>query len=70
MYFNEMKGSTVTVGYDVGVTNIVKVHAVMTKPPLGTNLTNGIKAFNHMCNKINYSLLCLLPSFKMYLGNR
>jgi len=26
-----VKSSTVTVGYDVGVTNIVKVHAVMTK---------------------------------------
>jgi len=25
------KSSTVTVGYDVGVTNIVKVHAFMTK---------------------------------------
>jgi len=36
MYFNEynnlkVKSSTVTVGYDVGVTDIIKVHAVMTK---------------------------------------
>jgi len=34
MYFNEytkVKSSTVTVGYDVGVTNIIKVHAVVTK---------------------------------------
>jgi len=38
MYFNEynkVKSSTVTVGYDVGVTNIFKVHAVMTKPLRG-----------------------------------
>jgi len=38
MYFNEynkVKSSTVTVGYDVGVTNIIKVHAVMTKPLRG-----------------------------------
>jgi len=38
MYFNKynkIKSSTVTVGYDVGVTNIIKVHAVMTKPLRG-----------------------------------
>jgi len=29
------KSSNVTVGYDVGVTNIVKVHVVMTKPLRG-----------------------------------
>jgi len=35
MYFNEytkVKSSTVTAGYDVGVTNMIKVHQVMTKP--------------------------------------
>jgi len=50
MYFNEynkVKSSTVTLWYDVGVSNIIKVHAVMTKP-----LTNGIKTFNHVCNNI------------------
>jgi len=36
MYFNEynnlkVKRSTVTAGYDVGVTNIIKVHPVMMK---------------------------------------
>jgi len=38
MYFKEyikVKSSTVTVGYDVGVPNIVKVYAVMTKPLRG-----------------------------------
>jgi len=38
MYFNEynkVKSSTVTVGYDVGVTNIIKVNAVITKPLSG-----------------------------------
>jgi len=38
MYFKEyikVKSSTITVGYDVGVTNIVKVHAVMPKPLRG-----------------------------------
>jgi len=38
MYFNEynkVKSSTVTVGYDVGVTNVIKVHAVITKPLRG-----------------------------------
>jgi len=47
MYFNEynkVESSTVTVAYDVGVTNIIKVHAIMTKPR--ANLTNGIKALN------------------------
>jgi len=35
MYFNEynkVKSSTVTAGYDVGVTNMIKVHPVMMKP--------------------------------------
>jgi len=34
MYLNErskVKISTVTAGYDVGVTNMIKVHPVMTK---------------------------------------
>jgi len=36
MYFIEynnlkVKNSTVTVGYDVDVTNIIRIHAVMTK---------------------------------------
>jgi len=38
MYFNEynkVKSSTVTVEYDVGVTNIIKVHIVMKKPFMG-----------------------------------
>jgi len=38
MYFNEyskMESSTVTVGYDVGVTNMIKVHPVMMKPLRG-----------------------------------
>jgi len=42
--YNKVKSSTVTAGYDV-------VHRVMKKPLRG-NLTNGIKAFNHECNKI------------------
>jgi len=29
------KSSTFMVGYDVGVTNIVKIHAVMNKPLRG-----------------------------------
>jgi len=38
MYFNEynkVKSSTVTVGYDVGVINMIKVHPVITKPLRG-----------------------------------
>jgi len=38
MYFNEynkVKSSTVTVGYDVNVTNMIKVHPVMMKPLRG-----------------------------------
>jgi len=38
MYFNEynkVKSSTGTVGYDVTVANIIKVHTVMTKPLRG-----------------------------------
>jgi len=34
MYFkeyNKVKSSTVTAGYDVGVTNMIKVHPVMMK---------------------------------------
>jgi len=46
-----VKSSTVTAGYDVGVTDKFKVHRVMKKPPRG-NLNNGIKVFNHVCNKI------------------
>jgi len=46
-----VKSSTITTGYDVGMTNIIKVHHVMMKA-LGANLTNGIKIFNHVCNKL------------------
>jgi len=38
MYFNEynkVKSSTVTAGYDVGLTNMIKVHTVMMKPLRG-----------------------------------
>jgi len=40
MYFIEynnlkVKSSTVTAGYDVGVTNIIKVHLVMKEPLKG-----------------------------------
>jgi len=54
MYFNEynkVKSCNVTAGYDVDVTNMIKVHPVMMEP-LGANLTNEIKAFNHVRNKI------------------
>jgi len=33
--YSKVKSSTVTVGYDVGVINIIKVHAVMMKPLRG-----------------------------------
>jgi len=36
-YFNEynkVKSSTVMAGYDVIVTNMIKVHPVMMKPPI------------------------------------
>jgi len=29
--YNKLKSSTITAGYDVGVTNTIKVHRVMTK---------------------------------------
>jgi len=29
--YNEVKSSTITAGYDVGVTNMIKVHPVMMK---------------------------------------
>jgi len=54
IYFNEynkVKSSTVTARYDVGVTNMIKVHPVMMKL-LRANLTNEIKPFNHVCNKM------------------
>jgi len=38
MYFNEynkVKSGTFTAGYDVGVTNMIKVHPVMVKPLRG-----------------------------------
>jgi len=38
MYFNEcnkVKSSTVSTEYDVGVTNMIKVHPVMMKPLRG-----------------------------------
>jgi len=38
MYFNEynkVKSSTVTAGYDMGMTNMNKVHPVMMKPLRG-----------------------------------
>jgi len=38
MHFNEynkVKSRTVTAGYDVGVTNMIKVHPVMMKPLRG-----------------------------------
>jgi len=44
IYFNEYNKvniSTVTVGNDMGVTNVIKVYPVMMNP-LGANLTNGI----------------------------
>jgi len=46
-----VKSSTVTAGYDVGVTNMIKVYTVMMKVLRG-HLTKGIKAFNLVCNKI------------------
>jgi len=50
--YNKVKSITITTGYDVGVTNMIKVHRVMMKSLIGANLTNGIKVFNHVCNKI------------------
>jgi len=38
MYFNEynkVESSTVTAGYDIGVTNMIKVQPVMMKPLMG-----------------------------------
>jgi len=38
MYFNEynqVKNGTVKAGYDMGVTNMIKVHPVMMKPLRG-----------------------------------
>jgi len=29
--YNEVKSSTITAGYDVGMTNMIKVHPVMMK---------------------------------------
>jgi len=55
MYFNEynkVKSSTVTAGYDVGVTNMIKDSSALWWNHLVANLTNGIKTFNHVCNKI------------------
>jgi len=33
--YNKVKSSTVTAGYDVGVTDMIKVHRVMKKPLRG-----------------------------------
>jgi len=33
--YNKVKSSTVTAGYDVGVTNMIKVHQVKIKPVRG-----------------------------------
>jgi len=49
--YNKVKSSTVTAGYDVDVTNMIKVHPFMMNP-LRANLTNEIKAFNRVYNKI------------------
>jgi len=41
MYFNDynkVKSSTVTAGYAVGVTNMIKVHPVMMKPLGGLSI--------------------------------
>jgi len=48
MHFNEyknlkVKSSTITAGYDVGVTNMIKVHPVMMKPLRGQFRLNFIK---------------------------
>jgi len=50
--YNKVKCSTITAGFDVGVTDMIKVHRVMKKLIRAGNLTNGIKVFNHVCNKI------------------
>jgi len=41
MYFNEynkVKSSTIMVGYDVGMTNMIKVHPVVLKPLRGQSI--------------------------------
>jgi len=49
--YNKVQSSTVTAGYDVGVIDMIKVHRVLKKHLRG-DLTNGIKVFNHVCNKM------------------
>jgi len=44
--YNKVKSSTVTAGYGVGVTNMIKSHRVIMKPLRGQS-----KAFNDVCNK-------------------
>jgi len=54
-----MKSSTVMVGYGVSVTNIIKVHAVMTKPLRGQSNQMGLKHSITCAIKFNYFKLNL-----------
>jgi len=47
--YNKVKSSTITAGYDVGVTNMIKVHRMKA---LRGQSKNGIKVFNPVCNKM------------------